>query len=75
MVVRVGPDGPANIAGIIDNDIIVGFDDKEIISAAQLVKELWKRDIGESVVIRFWRGETEMETTVLLTERPGTGNY
>jgi S1-C subfamily serine protease len=55
--------------GLMENDIIVGFGGEEIISAAQLVKELWKHKVGESVVAIFWRGETEMETAVSLTER------
>jgi len=72
IVVGVEPGGPADVAGLIENDSIVGFGGEEIISAAQLVKELWKHEVGESVVVIFWRGETEMETTVSLTERPGT---
>jgi len=72
IVVRVEPRGPTDIAGLQENDIIVRFGGEEIISAAQLVKELWKHEVGESVVIIFWRGDTEMETTVILTERPGT---
>jgi len=71
IVVRAEPGGPADSAGIQENDIIVNFGGEEIISAAQLVKELWKHEVGESVVVIFWRGETEMETTVSLTERPG----
>jgi len=37
-----------------------------------MVKELWKHKVGESIDIIFWRGETEMKTTVRLAERPGT---
>jgi S1-C subfamily serine protease len=36
-----------------------------------MVKELWKHEVGDSVVVVFWRGETEMETSVTLAERPG----
>jgi len=68
----VEPGGPADGAGLIENDIIVGFGGEGIISTTQLVKELWKHEVGESVVAIFWRGEPEMETTVSLTERPGT---
>ena len=72
IIVGVESGGPVDSAGLIENDIIVGFGGEEIISAAQLVKELWKHEVGESVVVTFWRGETGMEVTVLLTERPGT---
>jgi serine protease Do len=71
IVVRAEPRGPADIAGLQENDIIVMFGDEEVVSAAQLVKELWKHEVGESVSVIFWRGETEMETTAVLTERPG----
>ena len=71
IVVNVEPDGPAEIAGLREDDIIVIFGGEEIVSAAQLFKELWKHEVGESVAVIFWRAETEMKTTVTLAERPG----
>jgi len=71
VVVGVEPDGPADTSGLMENDIIVEFGGEEIISAADLVKKLWEHEVGESVVVIFWRGETEMEDTVMLAERPG----
>jgi serine protease Do len=71
IIVRVEPGGPADAAGLMENDIIVRFGGEEIISAAQLVKELWKHNVGESIDVIFWRGETEMETAIRLTRRPG----
>jgi len=59
------------MAGLRQNDIIVQFGGKEVISATQLVKELWQQEVDKSVKVIFWRGETEMETTVTLTEKPG----
>jgi len=70
VVVSVEPGGPADLAGLQQNDIIVRFGEREIISAAQLVKELWQQEVGKSVKVIFWRGETEMKTTVTLVERP-----
>ncbi len=64
------PDGPADLAGLQQHDIIVRFGDEEITSATQLIKELWRHEVSESVKVVFWRGETEMETTVILAERP-----
>jgi serine protease Do len=72
IVVGVEPGGPADAAKLMENDIIVRFGGEEIISAAQMVKELWKHEVGESIDVIFWRGETEMKTTVRLAERPGT---
>ena len=71
IVIGVEPGGPADMAGLQQNDIIVRFGEQEIISAAQLVKELWQQEVGKGVKVVFWRGETEMETVVTLAERPG----
>ena len=70
IIINVEPSGPADLAGLQQNDIIVRFGEREVISAAQLVKELWQQEVGKSVKVVFWRGETEMETTVTLAERP-----
>ena len=72
IIVGVELGGPADAAGLTENDIIIRFGGKEIISAAQMVKELWKHKVGESIDIIFWRGEMEMKTTVRLAERPST---
>jgi serine protease Do len=68
IIVRVEPGGPAEKAGLSENDIIFEFDGVEIISAAQLIKELWKQKVGETISIKVWRGETEIAMSVLLTE-------
>ena len=70
LIIDVEPGGPSDLAGLQSNDVIVAFDEEEVISAAQLVKKLWQREVGKSIKIIFWRGETEMETTLTLTERP-----
>lgn len=70
IVISVEADGPADLAGLQQHDIIVRFGDEEITSATQLIKELWRHEVGENMRVVFWRGETEMETTVTLTERP-----
>jgi len=72
IVVRVEPNSPAQQAGLKQYDIIAGFGEVEITSAAQLIKELWKHKVGETVTVRFWRGETEMKTELSLGERPST---
>ena len=70
IVIGVEPGGPADLAGLQQNDVIVRFGEQEVISAAQLIKDLWQHEVGDSVKVIFWRGETEMETTVTLAERP-----
>jgi len=70
MVIHVTPDSPAETAGLQLHDIIVRFDDTEIISSAQLLKDLWGHEVGDTLKVVFWRNQTEMETTVTLAETP-----
>ena len=70
-LISVQPGGSADLAGLQQNDVIVRFGREEIKSAAQVIKELWKYEVGETVSVIFWRGETEMETTVTIVERSG----
>ena len=70
ILVGVELNGPAQRAGLKQYDVIAGFGGVEITSAAQLIKELWKHKVGETVAIKFWRGETEMKTELTLGERP-----
>lgn len=70
VIIDVIPGGPADLAGLQRNDVIVSFDEEEVISAAQLIRESWQREVGKSVKVIFWRGEEEMQTTVTLAERP-----
>lgn len=46
-IVRLG--SPAARAGLQKNDVIARFGGEEIISAAQLLRELWRHKVGENV--------------------------
>jgi serine protease Do len=70
IILSVEPDSPAYNAGLEKNDVIVQFAGEEIITAAQLVKVLWRKNVGTSVDVIFWRGEEEYQTTIILAERP-----
>ena len=70
IVAIVRPGSPAAKAGLQKNDVIVRFGGEEIISAAQLLRELWRHKVGDDVGVILWRGETQIETTVALTESP-----
>jgi serine protease Do len=72
IVVRVELNGPAQQAGLKQFDIITGFGTVEINSAAELIKELWKHKVGETVAVKYWRDETEMKTELSLVERLST---
>jgi S1-C subfamily serine protease len=38
--------------------------------AAQLIKLLWQREVGETVKLTFWRGKNEREAWVTLGQLP-----
>jgi len=50
-------------------------EEREIIPAAQLAEELLKHEVAESLIVIFWRGETEVEATIRVTERPSMAGY
>jgi len=68
VIVEILPDSPADLAGLERNDVIVQFGDEEIKSAAQLIKEIWKLRAGDSVRVRYWRGNSEGDTIVELAD-------
>jgi serine protease Do len=70
VIINVEPGYPAELAGLQLHDVIIRLGEEEITSATQLIKGLWKYNVGESVRVVFWRGDTEMETPITLGERP-----
>ncbi len=64
-------DGPAYGAGIRPDDMITRFDGNEIHTAAELVKYLWRHDVGDRVEVAFHHGSEEKIATVTLAERHG----
>jgi putative serine protease PepD len=78
---RVGVDGgayieqilegtPAAEAGLREGDVIVAIDDVEIASMEDLIVEIMRRDIGETVAVTYIRDGEERETEAVLSERP-----
>jgi serine protease Do len=69
-LVSVTPGGPADTAGLREGDIIVSLGDKEITNTQDLQNAIHSFQIGEEIVITFWRGSTQMTTTTTLIESP-----
>jgi len=61
---------PAAEAGIQVGDVITGFEGEEISSADDLIQAIHSSEIGQSVEITFWRGNTQNTTQATLVERP-----
>jgi len=70
IVSSVIPGTPAEAAGLERSDIIVAIDDTPIASMDELVMEIRKREVGETVAITYYRGDEKRETTVTLEEKP-----
>ncbi len=61
---------PADEAGLEVGDIIVAMDGTAIDSMDQLVLEIRKHDIGDTVSITYYRNDEKKETTATLEEKP-----
>jgi len=62
--------GPAAVAGLQENDVIVGADGEEIFSVTQLITVLWSKNVGDSVDLVFYRGGDRGEVSVVLGPYP-----
>ncbi len=70
LITEISTGSPADKAGLEVNDIIVGFEDKEITSTDDLIQAIRTSQIGQQVKITYWRGESEYTTYATLTESP-----
>ncbi len=70
LITELSPSSPADKAGLKVNDIIVGFDEKEITNTDDLIQAIRASQIGQMVEIIYWRGETKSTTYATLIESP-----
>ncbi|MFH1003774.1 MAG: trypsin-like peptidase domain-containing protein [Chloroflexota bacterium] len=70
MITEVAPNSPASRAGLQAGDVIVGFADREITSADDLILAINASQIGQSVSITYWRSNGRLTATATLTESP-----
>lgn len=70
LIFRVAEDSPAGRAGLKKGDIIIRFEGEEIKGATELIKAIWKCEVGEKVKIKIVRNGAEKEMWVELGKRP-----
>lgn len=70
LITQVGPGSPADKAGLAPGDVITSFAGQKITTAEDMIRAIHAAEIGKSVEIIFWRGNTENATKATLAERP-----
>ena len=66
VVTFVASNSPAATAGLLKNDLLVSFDDQELVHPAQLRKLVQMRKTGETVKLTYYRAGKKDEATVKL---------
>ena len=67
---RVIQDSPADVAGLQEGDIIAALDGTPVASMDEVMLEIRKREVGDTITVTYFRGEEEIETTAVLEEKP-----
>lgn len=70
LVAYVAPNGPAAKAGIKVNDVITSFQGQNVTEASQLTKLLWEYNVGDTVQLTIWRGNSQQTVSVTLGQSP-----
>ncbi len=66
----VQANAPAAKAGLQSGDIIVAVNGNTVDSMDQLIAEIRKYQVGDTITIDYYRGNEKNQTTVTLEERP-----
>ena len=69
LIVSVEPSSPADAAGALVGDILVGLGDASITDAADLQAQLGPERVGEAVTLRVLRGGEPVQLSATLGER------
>ena len=70
VVTSVQPGSPAAKAGLRRLDVIVKYQDKDISTEQECLRELRNSQIGQDVTITYVRGRTTLTTSAQLTKSP-----
>lgn len=67
-VVQIYTDSPAVKAGLKEEDVITGINDKKVDTMSQLIKDLYQYRPGDKITLKVLRDRRTMSMTVTLTE-------
>ena len=62
--IKVG--GPAEAAGLMVDDIIIGVDGTEVESFSQMTGLVKAKNVGDDILLRVWRGGEELDITLTI---------
>ncbi|MEQ8767691.1 MAG: PDZ domain-containing protein [Planctomycetota bacterium] len=66
---NVEPDSPASAAGLLRDDVVMFVEDERCESTSQLIRAISSRSPGDTIRLRFLRGDQSQETSVTLGSR------
>jgi S1-C subfamily serine protease len=67
---EVVPHSPADKAGLRTNDVIRAFGERSVRSTQDLLEEIMKRQPGDRVKVRVWRGGKEITLPITIGSSP-----
>ena len=70
-VSNVNPKGPSKSAGLEPGDVILKFNDSEIIKMSDLPRVVAESDVGSTAYLEVWRKNKKINIEVILGELPG----
>ena len=70
-VSNVNPKGPSKDAGLEPGDVILKFNDSEIIKMSDLPRVVAESDVGSTAYLEVWRKNKKINIEVILGELPG----
>ncbi len=70
LINQVSQQSPADNAGLLVGDVIVGFDGQAVQDGEELVTRLRGNRIGKAVAVTVLRGASAVDVTVTIGERP-----
>ncbi|HBV87827.1 MAG TPA: trypsin [Desulfosporosinus sp.] len=71
-IASVLPNGPASKAGIKNGDVITMVNDVKVEDPSDLIRELYKNNVGDKVTITYIRDERTQQVEVILGELAST---
>ena len=70
VITYIVPNSPAEKVGLQELDVITHFNNKEVVTAVELIQAIHASEIGEEVKLTFVRGQDIKKTTARLTQNP-----